>query len=226
MPRKVKVLVSYAQSLDGHVATATGASRWISGPESLEYAHCLRRENEAILVGSGTVVRDNPLLTCRLPGARSPRRVLLDSGLRIPLGSQVVQTAEAVPTVIFTTAQRLDQRDETVTRFEQAGVILRAVPSDTPGQLSLSAVLDTLEADGVTSLFVEGGSRVITAFLKAGLVDEWHLVMAPIIIGAGIPAVGDLGVRDLAEAYRFETRSVTHLGEDLLWKLVRRQEQR
>ncbi len=222
----MKVLVSYAQSLDGHVATATGASRWISGPESLEYAHCLRRDNDAILVGRGTVVRDDPLLTCRLPGARSPRRVLLDSGLRIPLDSQVVQTAAEVITVVFASAPRLEQRDDTVRRFEEAGVILRAVPSGAPGQLSLSAIIETLEAEGVTSLFVEGGPRVITAFLKAGLVDEWHLVVAPIVIGAGVPAVGDLGVRDLAAAYRFETHSVTQLGEDLLWKLVRRRKQR
>ncbi len=221
MPHDIAVVIGYAQSLDGNVATSTGDSRWISGPESLEYAHTLRRDNDAILVGIGTVLRDDPLLTCRLPQARSPHRVVLDSQLRVPLNAQLVRTAAEVPTTVFTTHARLETEDDIVRRLRQAGVVLSPTRSDASGALDLSEVLRHLRASGRSSVFVEGGGRIITSFLSAQLVDELHLVIAPILIGGGVSAVGDLGVRSLADAFRFRTVATEPLGEDLLWKMTR-----
>ncbi len=221
MPSSMSVIISYAQSLDGRVATASGASRWISCPESLEYAHSLRRDNDAILVGIGTVLSDDPLLTCRLPNARSPQRIVLDSALRIPRESQIVRTASEVPTTVLFNRDCPSVDTKSVESLRSLGLEVAPISHNGKG-LVLCAVLEQLSARGVRSVFVEGGPGVITAFLREDLVDELHLVVAPIMIGTGVAAVGELGVTRLEQAPRFETVSVSRLGEDLLWLLRKR----
>lgn len=212
-----RVTVSYAQSADGRIATASGDSRWISGSETLTFAHELRRDNQAILAGIGTVIADDPLLTCRLEeNCRTPLRVIVDSHLRIPRSSRIVQTARQYPTLIFCCSSPPAERKADLSEYS---LEIREIPPDPDGRVDLSQVLIELGSLGIESLFVEGGSAVITSFLKLRLVDTLYIVCAPMIIGRGIEAVGDLHTQDLAGALRGTTRSVRREGQDIIWEI-------
>lgn len=210
-----RITISFAQSLDGRIATRGGQSQWISGPETRRLAQELRRDSDAILVGVNTVLRDDPLLTCRLPGCSSPLRVVLDSRLRLPVDSRVAQTADRYATVVCA----LEADPLKVDRLSRQGVRVAVLPGARGGGIDLPAVLQHLAASGVETLLVEGGGSVITAFLKAGLVDRLLVVTAPLVIGEGIPAVGDLGVRELGGALRFRPVRLQQRGEDVVWEL-------
>ena len=210
------VTLSWAQTLDGRLATITGDSQWIGGPESLTFAHELRRDNQAILVGIGTVLKDDPRLTCRIPGGRNPQRIVLDGSLRLPLDSVLATTLDQAPTVVYA-AQGADV--ERKRALEAAGVMVVTVPL-TGGQLDLAAVLDDMGTRGVETVFVEGGASVLTAFLAAGLADKAVVVTAPFLLGRGIEAVGDLGHRVLAQAPRPRSWRRWDLGDDVATELV------
>jgi riboflavin-specific deaminase-like protein len=217
MARRLKVTLSYAQSIDGRIATASGESRWISGPATLRLAQTLRKTHEVILVGIGTVLRDDPELTCRLRGCASPVRVVLDSRLRLPLESAVVRTIDRAPTVAVAVSGVDPAARE---RLEAAGVQVAVVPADDAGRPALPGLVEFLEGQGYRSLFVEGGGAVITSFLRARLVDRLVVVTAPVLIGSGVAAVGDLGVEHLSEALRPDRARVRRAGADLVWELA------
>ncbi len=223
MGRMPRVTLSYAQSLDGRIATATGDSRWISGPSTLRLAHRLRAENQALLVGIGTVLRDDPRLTCRLAGrrARSPARVVLDSGLRLPPDSRLARGAAELPTLVFTVAPGTDARARASRRaaLEALGVRIVEGPPDAEGRVELRWALQQLAGLGYASLFVEGGAGVITSFLRERLVHRLLVVVAPLLIGTGVQAVGDLGVGGLAEALRPRRSRVRRCGAERVWEL-------
>ena len=209
------VTLSWAQTLDGRIATATGDSRWIGGAESLQFAHELRRDNEAILVGIGTVLADDPQLTCRISGGKNPARLVLDARLRLPETAKVCQVSEA-STAVYTG----DRSDSAKTaRLEARGVEVRTLPV-LSGRLSLEALLDDLGNRGIRSLFVEGGAAVLTSFLAAGLADRAVVVTAPFLLGAGVEAVGDLGRRVLSEVPRPVRWRRWEMGADLATELV------
>lgn len=212
--------LTYAQSLDGRIATATGQSQWISGDETLHLAHELRRDSDAILVGAGTVIADDPRLTCRIERGRDPHRCVLDSTLRVPAESHIVSQAASVATTVFFDASRMDAEQEArASTLRRAGVELVDVPATESG-LDLRAVLLHLRESGHASLLVEGGSGVITSFFRAALVDRLVLVSAPMVIGSGTEAVGDLGTERLSAALRGTTRSVRQLGNDVVWEVA------
>ncbi len=218
MQRIPRITVSYAQSLDGRLATVTGDSRWISGERTLTLAHSLRRDNQVILVGIGTVLRDDPELSCRLKRrVASPVRVVLDTRLRIPLDSTILRTCSTYRTIVYTTRKADAQKRS---RLEQAGVRVVAVQPDEEGRVAVGRVVENLAEQGFWSVFVEGGARIITSFLQAGLVHRMLVVVAPLFIGRGIEAVGDLGIKKLEQALRPRLRKVRRLGNDLVWELV------
>jgi len=210
------VTLSWAQTLDGRIATSTGDSQWIGGPESLTFAHELRRDNQAILVGIGTVLKDDPRLTCRIPGGRNPLRIVLDSALRLPLTAALATTLDQSQTWVYAASNAPAEKRRVL---EAAGVLVISVPQS-EGRLDLGAVLDDLGYRGVNTLFVEGGAAVLTAFLAAGLADRAVVVSAPFLLGKGIEAVGDLGHRVLAEAPRPRKWRRWDLGADLATELV------
>lgn len=214
-----RVTVSYAQSLDGRIATAAGESRYISCPATLRLAHRLRRDNEAILVGIGTVLRDDPELSCRLRGCPSPLRVVLDSRLRLPADSRIACTAGRLPTVVFCADSSDPEQARRRGILEGLGLRVVAVAPAADGTLPPGAVLQWLGGQGLRSLFVEGGGRVITSFLRAGVVRRLLVVVAPLLIGEGVSAVGDLGVVSLREALRPRRCRVRRLGRDRVWEL-------
>lgn len=207
------VTVKYAQTLDGRIATRSGRSRWISSPPSLRFAHRLRSLHDSILVGAGTVVRDDPELTCRLVKGRNPRRVIVDASLGLPLSSKVLFDQERAKTTIFTTAA---SRGEKRKQLEDRGVDVRVVERNAGGHVDLRQLLKTLAREGISSVLVEGGSGIITAFLAAGLVDRLVTVTAPKVLGKGIEAVGDLGIDDLDLAIGLEIRKVMRIGDDIV----------
>ncbi|MFW6293529.1 MAG: RibD family protein [Spirochaetota bacterium] len=217
--RRPRVTLTYAQSLDGRIATSTGKSRWISGEQTLRLAHELRRDHDAILVGAGTVIADDPRLTCRVERGRDPHRCVLDSRLRIPATAHVVAHAGEVATSVFHAESAADPTcTQRAQALREAGVELVAVPATEEG-LDLHAVLEHIGALGYASLLVEGGSAVLTSFYRARLVDRLVLVSAPMVVGTGTEAVGDLGIEDLSGAQRGTTRRVRQLGDDVVWEI-------
>ena len=210
------VTLKFATSLDGHLATASGESQWISGPPARERAHALRASHDAIMVGIGTVVADDPQLTCRLPGLdqRSPVRVVIDRHLRIPSAARLIVDAGLVPTWVLTSRSADPDRRAA---FLANGVILIDVDLGRDGQIDLAAALATLAERGITRLLVEGGAHVAAAFIRAGLVDRLVWVHAPLVIGGdGIPAIAGLDVAALADAAAFERLATETIGEDVL----------
>jgi 5-amino-6-(5-phosphoribosylamino)uracil reductase/diaminohydroxyphosphoribosylaminopyrimidine deaminase/5-amino-6-(5-phosphoribosylamino)uracil reductase len=207
------VTLSYAQTLDGRLATSTGSSQWISGPESLRFGHELRAEHDAIVVGVGTACKDDPRLTVRLVAGQDPLRVVVDSTLRTPLTAAVL-AEEAAPGTLLAVTDRAPaaKRD----KVRALGATVLCLPTNAGGRVDLVALLAALHARGVCSVLGEGGSGMITALLRARLVDRLVVCLAPKILGAGIEAVGDLGIRELARTLIVTDASVTSYGADLI----------
>ena len=210
------VTFKLATSLDGRIATATGESQWITGPPARERAHALRASHDAIMVGTGTVVADDPQLTCRLPGLghRSPVRVVIDRHLRIPPASRIIADARRVPTWVLTLRSADPGRRA---RFLANRVTLIDVDDNGEGQIDLTAALGALGERGITRLLVEGGARLAAAFFRARLIDRLVWVHAPLVIGGeGIPAIAGFDLPALADAPAFERLSMETIGDDVL----------
>jgi len=213
----MSVTLKLATSLDGRIATASGESRWITGAASREQVHRLRAAHDAVLIGIETALADDPELTVRLPGynGRQPARVVLDSRQRLTPECKLVQTARDVPTYVIATEDPLPV-------LVDAGVkvlTVRALGEDRP---ELKTVVQTLAAEGLSDLFVEGGGQVAGSFLRCGLVDALEWFRSPILIGGeGRPGVGALAVAALAEAPHFRRVEVTALGDDLWERYAR-----
>jgi diaminohydroxyphosphoribosylaminopyrimidine deaminase/5-amino-6-(5-phosphoribosylamino)uracil reductase len=206
------VALKIAESADGFVADAKGNSRWITGERARAHGHLLRAKHDAILVGIGTVIADDPALTCRLAGleARFPLRIVLDSRLQLPVTSQLARTAHAHPTMIFTVAK--DGGDALAAQ----GVVIERIQADETGRPDLAAVLQTLGKRGLTRLLVEGGPTVHAALLKRNLADLIHFYRAPMLIGGGLPAIGPALGADLNAAVRLTLTERVALGPDVL----------
>lgn len=239
------VMLKYAMTADGKIATKTGASRWITGKSARRRVHEMRHAYMSILAGIGTVLADDPLLNSRIVNGRDPIRLICDSLLRIPLSAQVVQTAKKQPTIIFTALTRDNLRrkglQEKIAMLQQAGVEVVHLPKegnmpsaetesqkkdrekDAHAAVDLQALLRFLGKRGIDSLMIEGGGTIAEAFLREGLVDEINAFVAPKLFGGNgkTPAAG-VGVRIPAEAYRFAFTGMEKVGEDVLLTMKRR----
>jgi diaminohydroxyphosphoribosylaminopyrimidine deaminase/5-amino-6-(5-phosphoribosylamino)uracil reductase len=210
------VTLKLATTLDGRIATARGESKWITGPEARRAAHAMRARHDAMLVGSGTVLADDPELTCRLPGmAPVPlARVVADARLRTPPSARLVATARSTPTWIATAP---GHKPAELAPYSQAGVEVLTVPRGRPAGLDLPALLATLAQRGVTRVMAEGGAGLAAALLRDGLVDRIAWFHAPAIMGAdGLPAVQPLPVALLSAMPRFRRVAMQALGPDML----------
>jgi diaminohydroxyphosphoribosylaminopyrimidine deaminase / 5-amino-6-(5-phosphoribosylamino)uracil reductase len=210
------VTLKLATSLDGRIATAAGASRWITGRATRERAHLLRATHDAVLVGTGTALADDPQLTCRLPGLerRSPVRIAIDGRLRLPATLHLFAEAGETPTWLATlpSADPERQRDRAA-----QGVKILVTEPDGDGGIDLVPLLQRLGQEGLTRLLVEGGGRLAAALLRAGLVDRLVCMRAPLVIGGdGVAAVAAFGLADLAAAPRFMLLSNETAGADVI----------
>lgn len=211
--RRPYVTMKYAMTADGKIATATGASKWITGERARAHVQTLRHRHRAILAGIGTVLADDPLLNCRMEGGRQPVRVVCDSRLRLPLNSQLVRTARDFPTLAVCAQADPAKR----AALEQAGVEVLELPG-ADGRVDLSALLDALGAREIDSILVEGGAAIHGALLTAGLVDHVCCYLAPKLFGgeAAKSPVGGPGVAVPADALALGAPQITRLGGDLL----------
>jgi diaminohydroxyphosphoribosylaminopyrimidine deaminase/5-amino-6-(5-phosphoribosylamino)uracil reductase len=209
------VILKLAVSADDKIGAAGGKPVAISGEAARTRVHLLRAQSDAILVGIGTVLADDPLLTCRLPGmaARSPVRMVLDRALRIPGNSRLVHSARQTP--LWVVASELAEAPA-ATRLGAAGAqVIRIAPTSAPG-LDLTAVLRALADKGITRLMVEGGSRVASSFVAADLVDEVWLLRGPEALGDGIAALDALPLSEITQSPRLKLRASETLGKDTL----------
>jgi GTP cyclohydrolase II len=204
------VVLKFAQTLDGRIASRTGDSKWISGIEERRISHALRAASDAVLIGVGTVLTDDPQLTVRLVPGASPLRVVLDSTLRIPTHARILED-DAYTMVVSTT----DARPHSRRALQHRGVAVHSVDAH-PAGVDASAALRLLRAHGVRSVLVEGGARVLTSFLKGGLADRVIVGIAPTILGEGTNAVGDLDIASVTDGLRIAGASVYRAGDDLL----------
>ncbi|AEB08446.1 riboflavin biosynthesis protein RibD [Desulfobacca acetoxidans DSM 11109] len=210
------VIAKAAASLDGKIATRTNDSQWITGAPARTWVHRLRHQVDAILVGVGTVMADDPQLTTRLPRGqgKDPIRLVLDSRLRLPLNAKVLTQISAAPTWMVCTPSAPSEK---ITAIQELGAEVIITPA-IENRVELRTLLKILGERRIQSLLVEGGAEVQGAFFDAGLVDKFHLFLAPKFIGGRqAPGIlGGLGASRLAEAQLAHDLSIRRIGEDIL----------
>ncbi|MFZ8859336.1 MAG: bifunctional diaminohydroxyphosphoribosylaminopyrimidine deaminase/5-amino-6-(5-phosphoribosylamino)uracil reductase RibD [Thermocrinis sp.] len=213
--RRPYITLKFAQSLDGSLATKDYHSKWISSEESRKYAHRLRAEASAVLVGINTVLRDNPSLTVRaFEWERNPTRIVLDPRLRIPMDCNLVKDKKA-KTIVITAMEDKEKIDA----LQEEGVeVLLAEYRD--GLLNLREVLRELYFKEVMHLLVEGGARTLTSFIREGFYDRVCIFLAPIFIGEGV-RLGDLGIKRVEDAIRLKRRELKFFDGDIYLEMVR-----
>jgi diaminohydroxyphosphoribosylaminopyrimidine deaminase / 5-amino-6-(5-phosphoribosylamino)uracil reductase len=210
------VTLKLATSLDGRIATASGESRWITGAAARERAHLLRATHDAVLVGTGTALADDPQLTCRLPGLENcaPVRVVLDRHLRLPSTLRLFTEAADAPSWVVTLASADPARQQAL---PAQGVKIIAAEPDATGGIDLASMLRRMGDEGVTRLLVEGGGILAAALLRLGLVDRLVWMRAPMVIGGdGIPGIAGLDLAALANSPRFRLLSSEIADGDLI----------
>lgn len=209
-----------ASSFDGRIATATGESQWITGPEARRAVHAMRMRHDAVMVGAGTARADDPSLTVRGLGAtRQPVRVVISRHLDIPLDATLARTARDVPLWLLCGA---GASDDLRRAWEDLGARVLRVATGPGGQVDPKAALEGLGQEGLTSVFCEGGGALAASLLSADLVDDLVGFTAGAVIGAeGQPAIGAMGLAELAEAPRFRLRACRGIGADIQHDWVR-----
>lgn len=210
------VVMKYAMTADGKIATRTGASRWITGEESRAMVHELRHNYMGIMAGIGTVLADDPVLNVRLEGKKSPTRIICDSCLRIPEHSQICRTAREYRTVVACGKMTRDMEEKAL-RLENLGIEIISLP-DSRGQVDLKRLMEYLGGQGLDSILLEGGGGVNDSALRAGIVQEVKVFMAPKIFGgAGAKSsVEGIGAETPGQAVKLKLEKISQTGEDIL----------
>ena len=206
------VILKTAITADGKTATLTGSSQWITNEKSRANVHLTRKRVSAIMAGIGTVLADDPMLNCRCSDPSDPVRIIADSSLRIPLDSNIVKTANEIPTYVAT----LSDNEEKIKLLEQCGInIIKA--KDSGGRVDLKELMKTLGAMGLDSVLIEGGAKLHTSALKSGIVNKLQIYIAPKIIGGdGRSAFESLGIEEVSESVKLSKPKLTMLDGDIL----------
>ncbi len=210
---KPYLALKYAMTADGKIACHTGASRWITGEVARHHVHQLRNKYAAIMVGTGTVLADDPELTCRIENGNNPVRIVCDTQLRTPLSAKLVVTAKEVPTIIATCCQEESRHKP----YQEAGCQVWVVPAKNGG-VDLQALVHRLGQEKIDSVLVEGGGQLNWSLLQAGLVQRVYTYIAPKIFGgaAAKSPVGGIGVDNPQQAFQMRVVATQQLGEDFL----------
>ena len=213
------VTLKIATSMDGRIALSNGVSQWITGSDSRARVHQMRADHDAVLVGVGTVLADDPLLTARTvpPPAQQPVRIVADSRLRTPEHARLL-SSQGLGRVVLASAEPATGYPSDAT---QSGPDVWVVPGP-DGRVSPSQLLDRCAVEGLTKIFLEGGGQLAASFIKLGLVDTIEWFRAPILIGGdGLPAVAALGLSEMKDAPRWRTAATARIGDDTLETYVR-----
>ena len=203
------VVLKMAQSLDGKIATMTGDSQWITGNNSRKFVHVLRAMYDAVAVGAGTVRVDNPRLTVRLAGGKNPYRIVLSENPDFPRNSALFRENDDCKTIVATSpvsAGRLKARNLVIWKIRK-----------TKNGLSLTDFLDKAAKFGITSILVEGGAELATSFVRQRLVDKFHFITAPVVIGRGMDVLNNLSVRKLSDSLHFKEMNTERSGDDIIF---------
>ncbi len=206
------VIAKWAMTIDGKIATRTGDSKWISSDAARRVVHRLRSQVDAVVIGIGTALADDPELTCRLVRGRNPRRIVLDTHARLPLRSRLVETAREVPVIVATSKAAPERRLNALMK-RGCGVVLFPTVG---GRVSARHVVRWLGAMRITNVLVEGGAAVLGSFFDAGLVDEVLVFVGPVVVGGGKPPVLGVGAERIATAPRLGPVAIRRFGDSLL----------
>ncbi len=207
------VVMKYAMTADGKIATYTGDSKWITAEQSRKQVHHIRNAVSGIMVGIGTVLADNPLLNCRIEGGKNPIRIICDSTLKIPLDSQIVKTANEIKTIIAF-AQKDEQKQ---IALQKAGIQLLYLPNE-QNKVDLNALMIELGKQKIDSILLEGGATLNECALQCGIVNKLLVYIAPKIFGgseAKSPVAGK-GVAMASKAYNLYLKEIKTIGQDIL----------
>ena len=218
------VVLKYAMTMDGKIATVTGASRWITGEESRNKVQYLRHKYMGIMAGIGTVLADDPMLNTRVEGLKSPVRIIVDSNLNIPLDCKIVKSADRYRTIVAYCKSNAGLHNiAKASELERAGIQLLKTP-DYNGRVDVSALMKSLGEQGIDSILVEGGGTLNDSILRAGLADRVEVFVAPKIFGgAGAKSpVEGVGINGVDEAVLFRLDKIDRFGDDIQLSYVRK----
>ena len=214
------VVMKYAMTIDGKIATKTGDSRWITGEKAREAVHEMRHSYMGIMAGIGTVLADDPMLNVRLEGRKSPVRIICDSHLRIPGDSRIVKTAQKYKTIIACGGQGQEEKEKMV-RLCKAGIQVISIP-DNQGRVDLKRLMEYLGEQGIDSILLEGGAELNDNALRAGIVQEVKVFLGPKIFG-GANAKGPvegIGIESVRKAANMKLKDISKIGDDVLLEYV------
>ena len=205
------VTLKIAQTIDGRIATLKGDSKWITGKDARVFAHKLRSENQAIMVGMGTVRADNPSLTTRHVKGCDPYRIVVSDSLKLPEGCKLILNNKDYKTIIATTKKRLSNYSK---NKKTNGLIFWEIKKSSKSRLDLADILQKAYAFGIYSILVEGGSLLATSFLKAKLVDKLVVITAPLFLGSGLNSIGNLEIGTIKNAIKLKNYFRFQCGTD------------
>ena len=208
------VTMKYAMTIDGKIACCTGDSKWITGEEARSSVQLDRLKHSAIMVGIGTVLTDDPLLTCRLENGRNPVRIICDTSLKTPLDSNIVHTAKNIPTIIAAACSD----EKKISDFEKAGCRIIQCGNENNSAIDLNKLMKLLGERGIDSILLEGGAQLNWSALNAGIVNKIQAYIAPKIFG-GVSSktpIGGMGVNSPSEAFILEKSKIIQIGDDFL----------
>lgn len=206
------VIMKYAMTMDGKIAAVSGESRWITGEAARLQVHQDRSRYAAVMAGVGTVLADDPMLTCRLPDGRNPLRIICDTRLRTPLQSKLVRSSHEVPTILATCCSEKDRHKP----YEACGCRLMVLPEG--DEIDLALLMQRLGAEGIDSVILEGGQELNWSALEHHIVNRLQVYIAPKILGGkgGKTPVGGRGVEHMAEAFGLSKPQIRIFGEDIM----------
>lgn len=210
------VTLKAAQTLDGRIADVSGQSRWISSLPSRKKVHMLRAKYDAVMVGTNTILKDDPKLNVRLVEGRNPKRVIIDAKLAVSLDHNIYFDNNVI---LITSNAAAGKKKKMFKKIMDKGIDVILTDSLDSGRMDLKTILKQLAEKNISSLLVEGGSRLYTSFIEENLFDDIALFISPKFLGAGLSTINDLGIRNMKDVYKLKINSFEKVGEDLFVEL-------
>ncbi len=212
------VTLKAAQTLDGKIADKSGNSKWISSTISRKIVHQMRSRYDAIMVGSGTIEKDNPRLTVRFIEGRNPKRIVLDTHLKLKINHKIFNN-NTDGNLILITSDNNRKKQSKIAKLRSIGVQILFADENKKGLIDLRSALIEIGKLNISSLLVEGGSILLSSFIKSNLYDDITLFIAPKILGSGIDSFGDLGIKTIQKANRLKIDNLEKIGDDIMVQL-------